>query len=125
MTCPAPPSPNVLHPEEICETFDELSSAVLRKLAAEAQNISDTVCIEERTITLDSCRKTGLIKDIPVSLDNIRSEVELRRYSLDALKKLARAENLLLEKSFSRERVVQALEQLRVLRQPASTLSTP
>lgn len=98
---------------EICDSFDELSSAALRSMNAAAQDTGDSVCVEERTVTLDSSKKNGLIKNIPASIHVIESEQELRRYSFDALKKLARAENLHLEKSSSRERVVQALEELR------------
>lgn len=103
---------------DICSSFDEISSAALYNLlessASAPQVTSDSVCVEERTVMLDSNRKGVLIKHIPTSIHSIESEQDLRRYSFDALKKLARSEKLNLEKSSSREHVVQALEQLRL-----------
>ena len=77
---------------------------------------NSSISVEERTITLDTCKKTTLLKDIPASLNMIESEEELRKYSFDALKKLARKENIKIGKASSREYLVQALEDVRASR---------
>ena len=46
----------------------------------------------------------------------IETEEELRKYSFDALKKLARKENIKIGKASSREYLVQALEDIRASR---------
>ena len=102
---------------EICSEFDALAVRALRDLklgACKGPEIGNTVCVEERTVMLASNKKGVFLKDTPSSILMIGSEQELRQYSFDALKRLARAENIQLGKSLNRERVIQALEQLRI-----------
>lgn len=104
---------------DISPLFDDLSESALRNLnTVTCQNLekNSSISVEERTITLDNCKKTTLLRDIPSSLDMIETEEELRKYSFDALKKLARKENIKIGKASSREYLVQALEDVRASR---------
>ena len=75
---------------DISPFFDELSESALRNLnpvICQGLEKNSSISVEERTITLDTCKKTTLLKDIPASLNMIESEKELRKYSFDALNK--------------------------------------
>lgn len=71
--------------------------------------------IEERLVNVGEdarARRGQLIKETPDSLSKFSSEEDLRRYTVEALRKLARIEGLELGKVPSRERVVQELASL-------------
>lgn len=71
--------------------------------------------IEERLVTIgeDARLKRGpLLKEAPGSLSEVANDEELRKYTVEALRKLAKAEGLDLGKAPSRERVVQELASL-------------
>jgi hypothetical protein len=71
--------------------------------------------IKERLVTIgeDARTKKGpLLKEAPGSLSEVAHGEELRKYTVEALRKLAKAEGLDLGKAPSRERVVQELASL-------------
>jgi len=71
--------------------------------------------LEERVVTLEESRKkpaARLCSDVPRSVRDVGSEESLRRYTLESLRKLAKAEGLEMGKTASRERVVQELAAL-------------
>lgn len=103
---------------EICPQFDEISQRALAALHESSKLCGATSCggvsvsVEERTILLEPNKKGALIKDVPASVAELSSEKELRKYSLEALRKLASNSKLNLGKSPSRDCVLLALTEL-------------
>ena len=104
---------------------------------APPQEIDSTLCgaptpvsegIEERLITIGEdarVKKGPLLKEAPGSLRELTSNEELRLYTVEALRKLAKAEGLDLGKAPSRERVVQELASLIVASSDVSCAACP
>ena len=71
--------------------------------------------LEERVVMLEESRKkpsARLCADVPRAVRDVGSEENLRKYTLESLRKLAKAEGLEMGKAASRERVVQELAAL-------------
>jgi hypothetical protein len=86
--------------------------AVLLELSADfdrrAQAASDGEKCEERTVSL---RRKGLCREPPATLEGVDGE-DLRKYSVDALRKLAKSAGVDAGKNASRDRLIAALQPL-------------
>jgi len=84
-------------------------------VCAPAAECPSADALEERVVTLEESRKkpvARLFSDVPRSVRDVGSEESLRKYTLESLRKLAKAEGLEMGKTASRERVVQELAAL-------------
>jgi len=80
--------------------------------AAEPPHATADLVVEERLVRLADVAAPGrrpALKDPPAALHCVASEEELGRYSLEALKKLAKASSLELPKQASKTAVLAAL----------------
>ena len=128
-------SDQMTFPKSLSVTFDEVSRRLALELlrpsvetSQEVDSREDPEKSEEASPALsklsgDSCARVvnleenkrkaavSLCRNVPASLSSIASEDDLRKYSLDSLRKLAKNEGLELGKTPSRERVLQELKQ--------------
>jgi hypothetical protein len=98
--------------EELGEELEKLGEILLEPTRESGASADEGAL--ERVVTLEESRKkvsSTLCRDVPPSLASISSEEELRKYSLESLRKLAKNEGLELGKAPSRERVLQELKQ--------------
>jgi hypothetical protein len=102
---PEPPEPQ----PESREPVVEVASG---SAAAEPPQATAELVVEERIVRLADVAAPGrrpALKDPPAALHCVASEEELGRYSLEALKKLAKASSLELPKQASKAAVLAAL----------------
>jgi len=117
---------------ELSANFDESASGLLKRLRSECAKAGERLEIEatilprskseeeydqSRTPKAQDCeehtiflvKKTSLLKAVPDSIESVGSEDEMRKYSLDALRKLAKNEGLDNIKTESRGSLVKLL----------------
>ena len=100
----------------LSESFDASSARLALELLhssrdPQSEDLGGPEDSEERVVTVEECRrKPSLCRDVPTSLASVSSEEELRTYSLDSLRKLAKKEGIELGKAPSRDRALQELK---------------
>jgi hypothetical protein len=122
-TAPTPPSSQKAVPEEVCavdqQDFAEAvpeSDLPEMQVAANTTDAKDVICdvsevvVNEKLVKLTDLggRKT-VLKDCPSHLDLVASEDDIPKFSLEALKKLAKAASLELPKQVNKPTVIALL----------------
>ena len=99
----------------LSETFDAASARLALELLQDSLGNPQSEDLapeesQERVVTVEECkRKSSLSREVPASLASVSSEEELRSYTLESLRKLAKKEGVELGKAPSRDRALQEL----------------